>query len=431
METLPLELKQGILAALPDLFSLRSSALTCSSLHTAFRADKQNISRRVVSNQIHPALINDAVVVLESSRTPKSHWTWEQLLDFLARYTNRDKPLGLQHSGSGDLASLDKFQRCVQYLEFHFASEMLARKETASTACSSSYTADLAVSQSELIRIERALYRFEMYCNLFGDQDDLPLDPVLDKHKKAFFDQLSPWEFEQLACVHDCLVRVYRSGKALDEPCLTLYLQPATEADPCLVFEDLSDHVPSWLAIFVDVGPYFEDAFLQDQLSRGLARLHTILCTEPNQRRQNGFLGMSEDRGYRSSFLEYGLQNVAVYKISPYELSTMDQAEQDVETNNPLARDPDSGPEDVWRWAHQREAAHRFTYSNAQARLREWGYVMWDRARLEGMDLFSKAWDGVDEGDEARFRIKEERFRVLEERLVEWERQGRIKGRYY
>jgi len=68
-------------------------------------------------------------------------------------------------------------------------------------------------SPLEMARIERALYRFEMYCKIFHDWK-FPL--LLDGEQKEYlFSNFSPCENEQLACIHNYLFGKIAPGKLL------------------------------------------------------------------------------------------------------------------------------------------------------------------------------------------------------------------------
>lgn len=51
--------------------------------------------------------------------------------------------------------------------------------------------------------------------------------------------------------------------------------------------------------------------------------------------------------------------------------------------HQPCYPDSDSGPEDVWHWAHHSQRTGDFVSSLGQEHLRHWIYVMWDRIRLD------------------------------------------------
>jgi len=55
--------------------------------------------------------------------------------------------------------------------------------------------------------------------------------------------------------------------------------------------------------------------------------------------------------------------------------------------------DPDTGPMDVWKWAHKEESSIQFTNSHLRQDLRDWGYVIWDRARLDALEILKAPWD--------------------------------------
>ena len=59
---------------------------------------------------------------------------------------------------------------------------------------------------SELRRFERALYRFEIYRNLFRQPRNRRERGIgTEFQKRVFFDRFPPWKNEQLGCIHDLL----------------------------------------------------------------------------------------------------------------------------------------------------------------------------------------------------------------------------------
>ena len=77
-------------------------------------------------------------------------------------------------------------------------------------------------------------------------------------------------------------------------------------------------------------------------------------------------------------------------------LSDYTQTEDFAHVKSPFAVDPDSGPSDVWRWAHQNDTCARFVNDDSKMVLREFGYVMWDRTRLDGWNIFVTPWEVLD-----------------------------------
>ena len=54
--------------------------------------------------------------------------------------------------------------------------------------------------------------------------------------------------------------------------------------------------------------------------------------------------------------------------------------------------EPDPGPAEAWSWTHLELASEQFVWSIHSRELRAWGYVMWDKARLDKSDLFSQSF---------------------------------------
>lgn len=73
----------------------------------------------------------------------------------------------------------------------------------------------LAPSSTELRRIHRALYRFQMFCNLFSHGEDNPWmdigSRVFDPQDKSFIFLLmfAAWEVEELGCIRDYIISKY------------------------------------------------------------------------------------------------------------------------------------------------------------------------------------------------------------------------------
>lgn len=57
-------------------------------------------------------------------------------------------------------------------------------------------------SAQELLRVERALYRFELYCIFFGDQNFRVVEKGAGQ-REAFWNFFAPWEIEQIASVSE------------------------------------------------------------------------------------------------------------------------------------------------------------------------------------------------------------------------------------
>jgi hypothetical protein len=171
LEQLPTELVQAILSALPDIVSLKSAALTGPHLYHAFLGAEQNIISQVLLRQFNPALLHDALAAEESSR-PLS-WSKQQTLDFLLRYFDHDKR-PLYSSLRWKLSEALLLAKLYDHVHF-FASDLGAKFLARNPISGDWDPVPRPASSSEMDRIKRTFYRFEIYCNLFRDSRNLPL----------------------------------------------------------------------------------------------------------------------------------------------------------------------------------------------------------------------------------------------------------------
>lgn len=93
---------------------------------------------------------------------------------------------------------------------------------------------------------------------------------------------------------------------------------------------------------------------------------------------------------YYNSFLNTGLK--AINRDLLTQLHRLTPSEQQEFIPNSFFSDPDAGPEDVWRWSHDTSTPNEFVNCARHKKLREWGYVMWDRLHLDQRDVFRYPW---------------------------------------
>jgi hypothetical protein len=194
MENLPVELVQQILTHL-DLESLKDAALSCRVLLSAFKGAEDLITGEILLSQIDQDVLPEAILVnaswhlrglqcskpsqfarknLQSRKPAPSKWTLAQAL-----------PLARFHKYVSHFASIMALEALGKQ------HGLLGPGEQSALPC-------------EMQRFERALYRFQLYCNIVGKSMFWVDEDLL---KDRFFGYFAAWENEQLACVHDFLVR--------------------------------------------------------------------------------------------------------------------------------------------------------------------------------------------------------------------------------
>jgi hypothetical protein len=220
IEEFPLELKQALLSALSDVSSLRSAALSCLSLYHAFLNAEELITTQVVKNQLDADVLPEAVTASKSSRS--QCWTRKSIMDFVGQYL-RSRMSPPKSWTLSEALPLGNLHSSVERFASDFIAEML---NMSSEFAYIDGPPRQPVSRHEMNRIQRAFYRFEVYCNLF--RDPKVFDP--SEIRNLFFFKFSHWENEQLACVHDYLFRAVCPGMNVLDPYRDSELTPISNS---------------------------------------------------------------------------------------------------------------------------------------------------------------------------------------------------------
>lgn len=213
--SLPIELIQAVFCLIPDVPSLRAVISTCTTLHGAFQNVERLVTERVLSNEIGSEMLREAYVVLESSRL-KNSWSKKTVEDFLQRQKliiTDETTLLLRPWTLSVGIYVDKIYQHVHYFAADFASSALSEMFPLSSTANNGLTLTPQPSASEIHRMERTFFRFELYCNLFRKYPTVSEKRFTPKEQmKLFLEQFPPWEVEQLVCVRDYLLRYIADG---------------------------------------------------------------------------------------------------------------------------------------------------------------------------------------------------------------------------
>lgn len=165
-----------------------------------------------------------------------------------------------------------------------------------------------------------------------------------------------------------------------------------------IAFNDIARHDILWGELSVDAidlveyGDDFDAPSIQHLLSLGLIRLRQIIDADSYEARHRLLYKPYPDTNW--NFLYEALTS-GLYR-SDDEVYLGDYTKKDkanlARNHAPFSKDPDHGPADAWRWAHQDETQRNFVYSTSQIALRARGYCLWDRARLDEWSVFQQPW---------------------------------------
>ena len=377
---LPLEIKQAICSSLADVASLKALILTCSSLYYAFLKAEHLILAKILQNQIDPAMMHDTLATWKSSQIVQ--WSRLTAEKVMLLYTTGETSSLLPTWNLRNALAVSELHGHIQFFANDFASSALSQNPVTGLL----ETDPASASPSELIRIQRSLYRFELYRNLFAERRRWfggYFEPfTADDQGRYLAAGFAPWENEQLACVHDYLVvtlskctcrigYVLRDSKRLTDPAFN------NAADRAIV---RGARKVGWAKDWSKEDP-------TDYLSLGLTRLHhLILANTTKQRNQLLFDQLLTGKNH----LHAGLSSQDTFgDSSPSDLTG--EEERSLITRQ-LAADDDPGPRDAWRWAHADSRPAGWYYTRQRDDLRQRAYVMWDSARLARWKILARDW---------------------------------------
>lgn len=226
---MPLHLLVMVLSRLDDMHSLGSAIRTHRLLHAAYQDDTNTILKSILRNQIPSDLMRYAVTAYEARRIARydKKPLHELLTQSLARRDRRGIPFQERYLRSAIendpgapalAAALSSTHSVVQHFSRRFLADTLP---LAPQVLGPAYSRSAEASADEIFRACRALYRFQIYCNLgFRDGDDhegnlggdLSSSVLRECQDDYHFRAFSPWVNEQLACIHDYLERGLSRG---------------------------------------------------------------------------------------------------------------------------------------------------------------------------------------------------------------------------
>ncbi|KAI1116635.1 hypothetical protein F5Y14DRAFT_51029 [Nemania sp. NC0429] len=358
MDRLPLELLQRVLMHL-DLQDLPNVALSCPCLFNAFKGAEEIITGQVLFGQINYDVLPEAILVNKTRNLPKSS-VGEQL-EFVKVHLDHREPPPTQWN-LADALPLAQFHEKVNYLATRAADDALTRQPRL-----------LATGEpptcAEICRFERALYRFQLYCNILGP---LFYSAVLaDYHEleDLFFEYFCTWENEQLACIHEHLVR-----------------------EVSIPFNYLVEHDITWGYMAI---PYISEHcsdYAQAILSHGIDKIYQLVQPLSTYAEWHALLSCGEESynepRFMTGFLGGGLERGASPLIPPWvPLCEMDAEYKEFVINQPFYQDPDPGPVSMWEWIYREFGPGELVADPRMIVHRQWAFPFWDHSRLEAAGL--------------------------------------------
>jgi hypothetical protein len=203
---MPVELIRMILAGVPDVRSLHSAIVSCPLFYLTFLDVESEITPQVLLNQIDETVLPEALAALETfalldiSRPFYGGTEWHESKGIALK--SRDiscRPTSLRGT-----IRLSQLHENVRY----FADIFIDRNLSVGPL----NRVHKPITHQERCRIERAFYRFDIYCAYF--RPPLPADRsgrvMASRYLSPlgpFQEQFTPWEMEQLSCICHFMAR--------------------------------------------------------------------------------------------------------------------------------------------------------------------------------------------------------------------------------
>lgn len=211
LEGLATEMRLCILHHIFDISSLKALIRAAPAYHSAYDLERYAILRSVLANCLGSKVIVDAlslVNALDIRRDRANHALIGEVKRFMERRESCRTPeiLGLQGIPRQKLFLLARLEASVESMTDIFVPLSIKFDNG-------------GPSPSELRRIRRALYRFELFCVLFGRssfgesqawRSTNRSGTTVTPEGKQFLALLKPWEVEEIACVRDYAFELYQ-----------------------------------------------------------------------------------------------------------------------------------------------------------------------------------------------------------------------------
>ena len=203
LSILPAEIKYIIFSFLPDAASLYSLISTCSSFYYSFLDCESSILAQTLRNQLDPSLMPDALATFKISEL--TLWCKETVDDLVGLYRSGEMPSLLQKLTLRHALAITKMHNHVQFFADRFVTSAISHHPV--TGVPEAHPS--LVSSSEMKRIQRTLYRFELLCKSFAFRRKS--SHTCSRMFAINFRRFTPWENEQLSCICDFFYNIVSS----------------------------------------------------------------------------------------------------------------------------------------------------------------------------------------------------------------------------
>ena len=415
-----------------DLFTTLSPELICmilcyldrpQDLYSVIRASshmyvggfvgaKEIILQRIIKNHFGPMVLPDAIVAArflpENLGPINARHDRQQRLGLLVRTIRETRATQVPKVTMSESRGLCRLCPLLDYFIKDCSAKFFAtaRREADFFGSSSNDktknpdkpTNPLPLSTLELARLQRGFVRYLSLQSLIhtpGPPYHSRNQDVSAEHIAACFDEFTPWEVEEIACVHQYIISRIRAVIE-DVEDYFVYTVSSTEQPSTSKYLPIGDDKTADLdsygaeAAFSDEdicmfmeGEKRNQNYLIAHLATFDFRFLRALLEADNRSRMRL---VHEHYHCRFSNLEDALKRRPVPKSDIFKKES-----EGCQNSQKLEFEGDKYEERnlAWLWSNQYEPQDVY-YQNCNADLREWGYVFWDKDRLDRLDILKR-----------------------------------------
>lgn len=193
--------------SLGEATSLLSLILACSSFCYAFKNAELFIVKNIIADEFGPDVLLEAIATHDLASKAASN---RLILDVYVLHNSFPRVNFTPIIDLSRAVALSRFHFYIRYFTSDYISTTLAK-------CPVIFRAEKHIlppaSRSEIFRIQRAFYRFEMF-RLLGFNTE-----ARNEDRGSFLGLFAPWENNQLACINDYFHAVVSPGMSAHLPC--------------------------------------------------------------------------------------------------------------------------------------------------------------------------------------------------------------------
>ncbi|KAL9602317.1 MAG: hypothetical protein Q9219_001883 [cf. Caloplaca sp. 3 TL-2023] len=374
LDSLSPELQAQIMCDLDSMTTLHSLIRASPRFYQVFRARKEYLLTQLIFQRFNPGILDDVWNLALSSQCPDSTDTykvWETMNSF--RYDPESIPAQLPLPMIIPLCkllpSIQWFVQDIQNQSFAFLGNFVTQL---------GLTQDPQVLSSELSavergRIQRALCRFETYRHLFAAYTANATFPRSTTEIGRFLRLYDIDGPEEIACIRDYVIRrLWNIFKSIEDDALA----EKSDEDPIRAMSKQVEPFP-WLSY---PAKSIHTKFMEHFMSKGLSFLQKIFESSGLERADLVIRGSKIHRYYLSDALPDPLRDG----------DTPDEFDDGpMECEGDFLGDELENLAQGLFWANRGKVPLRYGRQPLQG-LRQWGYMFWDKQRLEASGVMEK-----------------------------------------